>query len=155
MTYITKSEFARQHGFSKQYVTELIRKGIIEEEENGLLNSEKSDHNLFVRRSIKQNTHKHCANANIQELFFQARLQNEIEKGKILKLERAEKEQSLISAEKVQETLFKKGRVIRDALLNLPDRISSLLATIDDASQIHEILTQELRTVLEELSNAV
>jgi hypothetical protein len=55
----------------------------------------------------------------------------------------------------VQETLFKKGRVIRDALLNLPDRISSLLATIDDASQIHEILTQELRTVLEELSNAV
>jgi hypothetical protein len=48
MTYITKSEFARQHGFSKQYVTELIRKGIIEEEENGLLNSEKSDHNLFV-----------------------------------------------------------------------------------------------------------
>jgi hypothetical protein len=35
---------------------------------------------------------------------------------------------------------------------NGPDRVSSLLATISDASQIHEILMKELREVLEELS---
>lgn len=154
MTYITKSEFARRHGFSKQYVTELIRKGIIDEEKSGLLNSEKSDQDLFIRRSINQNTHKHGSDANrLQELFFQARLQNEIEKGKILKLERAEKEQSLISADKVQETLFRKGRVIRDAFLNLPDRVSSIIATMQDAREIHILLTKEIRTILEELSN--
>lgn len=45
------------------------------------------------------------------------------------------------------------GRIIRDGILNVPDRVSALLATINDASQIHEILTKELRLVLEELSN--
>ena len=151
MTFVTKSEFARQHGFSKQYVTELIRKGIVEEEANGLLNQEKADRCLLLRRS---NIHKRTSDAGkLQELFFQARLQNEIEKGKILKLERAEKEQSLVSANKVQETLFRKGRVIRDALFNLPDRISSVIATMRDAREIHTLLTTEIRTILEELSD--
>lgn len=61
----------------------------------------------------------------------------------------------LVPIDEVRSTFYAKGRIVRDGILNIPDRISSLLATIDDASQIHEILTQELRTVLEELSNAV
>lgn len=154
MASITKSEFARRHGFSKQYVTELLHEGIIEEESNGLLDSEKADYDLLVKRSTRQTIRKHDSNnSKLQELFFKARLQNEIEKGKLLKLETAEKEQSLISADKVRETLFKKGRVIRDAFLNLPDRVSSIIATMQDAREIHILLTKEIRIILEELSN--
>jgi len=58
----------------------------------------------------------------------------------------------LVSVEEVRNTFFGKARVVRDGILNIPDRISSLLATINDSSKIHEILTQELRMVLEELS---
>ena len=58
----------------------------------------------------------------------------------------------LVSAEKVRQAMFAKGRIIRDGILNVPDRVSSLIATINDASQIHEILMKELREVLEELS---
>lgn len=58
----------------------------------------------------------------------------------------------LISAEKVRNAMFAKGRIIRDGILNVPDRISALLATINDAAKIHEILTKELREILEELS---
>lgn len=147
MTLITKSEFAKRHGFSKQYVSELLRKGAIQEEPNGMLDAENADYTLSLRSK-----HKGKTSHEVQELYVRARLQNEIEKGKILKLERAEKERSLISADKVQETLFSKGRVIRDAFLNLPDRVSSQLE-MQNAQTIHATLTKEIRTILEELSN--
>ena len=159
MALISQAEWARRQGFSKQYVGKLIKLGKIKLTD-GKIEEYTANAELENQRNIDLPQHRkgggtYFVQDDIHKLLVKTKLKNEIEKGKILKLERAEKEQSLISAEKVQETLFKKGRVIRDALLNLPDRISSLLATIDDASQIHEILTQELRTVLEELSNAV
>ena len=58
----------------------------------------------------------------------------------------------LLPADKVYNAMFAKGRIIRDGILNIPDRISSLLAGIDDSAKIHEILTKEFREVLEELS---
>ncbi len=152
MTLITKSEFARRHGFSKQYVTELMRTGVLEEV-NGQVDEDDANYALSLKQAIgRERRAKNVQKGNLQELYIRAKLQNEIEKGKILKLERAEKEQSLISTDKVQETLFRKGRVIRDAFLNLPDRVSSQLE-MQSAYTIHTILTKEIRTILEELSN--
>jgi hypothetical protein len=37
-------------------------------------------------------------------------------------------------------------------MMNIPDRISSLLANENDAAKIHEILSKEIREVLTELS---
>lgn len=153
MAFITKSEFARRHGFSKQYVTELIRTGVIQEI-NGKLDEDDADYSLSLKQAMgREKRAKNARKSDLQELYIKAKLKNEIEKGKILKLERAEKEQSLISADKVQETLFRKGRVIRDAFLNLPDRVSSIIATMQDAGEIHILLTKEIRAILEELSN--
>jgi hypothetical protein len=89
---------------------------------------------------------------NINELFAKARLKNEIERGKILEARAKTEIGRLIDAEEVRKTAFAMGRIIRDGILNIPDRVSALIATISDASQIHEILTNELRQVLEELS---
>lgn len=152
MALITKSEFARRHGFSKQYVTELIRTGVLQEV-NGQLDEDDADYALSLKQAIgREKRAKNVQKGNLQELYIRAKLQNEIEKGGILKLEKAEKEQSLISADKVQETLFHKGRVIRDAFLNLPDRGSSQLE-MQSAYTIHTTLTKEIRAILEELSN--
>lgn len=149
MTMITKTEFARRHGFSPQYVTELLRRGILQEGDGGLLNAENADYALSLRKNLTHS--KTEKKAELNELYIQARLQNEIEKGKLLKMETAEKEQSLIPADQVRETLFTKGRVIRDALMNIPDRISSLVASIDDESKVHDIISAEIRLCLEEL----
>jgi hypothetical protein len=40
---------------------------------------------------------------------------------------------------------FNKARIVRDSLMNIPDRVASLLAIIDDAHKIHEVLLQEIR----------
>lgn len=148
--YITKTQFAKKHGFSKQYVSELLRDGVLHEENNGLLDEENADYALSLKHSMSQRAGSN--KSKLQELFIRAKLQNEIEKGKLLKLETAEKERSLISSDKVKETLFRKGRMIREAFMNLPDRVASVLE-MQDARTIHITLTKEIRTILEELTS--
>ncbi|GHT95553.1 hypothetical protein FACS1894122_13150 [Alphaproteobacteria bacterium] len=77
---------------------------------------------------------------------------NEIERGKLLEAKVKSEIGELVSAEAVKNAMFAKGRIIRDGMMNIPDRVSSLLATINDASKIHEILSNEIREVLTELS---
>lgn len=150
MGYITKTQFAKKHGFSRQYVTELLRDGVLQEESNGMLDEENADYALSLKQSMSQQTR---GNKNkLQELFIRAKLQNEIEKGKLLKLETAEKEKSLISVEDVRRVVYERSRAVRNAILNVPDRVASLLASITDPVELHQILMKELRTALEELS---
>ena len=150
MSFITKTQFAKKHEFSKQYVSALLRNGVLQEENNGLLDEENADYALSLKRAMSQQAR---GNKNeLQELFIRAKLQNEIEKGKLLKLETAEKEQSLIPVDNVKDTLFRKGRMIREAFINLPDRVASVLE-MRDARTIHITLTNEIRAILEELTD--
>jgi hypothetical protein len=146
MGYISKTNFAKKHGFSKQYVSELLREGVLQEESNGMLDEGNADYALSLKQQSRGNKGK------LQELFLKAKLQNELERGKLLKLETAEKEQSLISAEQVKDTLFRKSRAIREAFMNLPDRIASALE-MQDKRTIHITLSKEIRSILEELTS--
>ncbi len=146
MAYISKTNFAKKHGFSKQYVSELLREGVLQEESNGMLDEGNADYALSLKQQSRGNKGK------LQELFLKAKLQNELERGKLLKLETAEKEQSLISAEQVKDTLFRKSRAIREAFMNLPDRVASALE-MQDKRTIHITLSKEIRSILEELTS--
>ncbi len=146
MALITKTQFAKKHGFSKQYVSELLREGVLQEESNGMLDEGNADYALSLKQQSRGNKSK------LQELFLKAKLQNELERGKLLKLETAEKEQSLIPAEQVKDTLFRKSRAIREAFTNLPDRVASVLE-MQDARTIHITLSKEIRSILEELTS--
>ena len=146
MALITQAEWARRQGISREAVRKQVQRGQLH------LVDGKVDE-IQAQKDILKNNRDKKVSASTKELLLQAKLENEIERGRILKLERLEKEQSLISADKVKETLFRKGRVIRDAMLNLPDRVSSVVATMQDAGEIHILLTKEIRAILEELSN--
>jgi hypothetical protein len=146
MGYISKTNFAKKHGFSKQYVSELLREGVLQEESNGMLDEDNADYALSLKQQSRGNKSK------LQELFLKAKLQNELERGKLLKLETAEKEQSLIPAEQVKDTLFRKSRAIREAFTNLPDRVASALE-MQDKRTIHITLSKEIRSILEELTS--
>jgi hypothetical protein len=156
MALITQAEWARRQGFSKQYVNNLVKSGKIklidgmidERIANAVLASQR-DPNLPRRR----NGGGICEQPeDMHDLLVRTKLKNEIERGKILEAKAKEQLGRLVSAEKVRHAMFAKGRIIRDGILNVPDRVSSLLATINDASKIHEILTKDLREVLEELA---
>lgn len=84
--------------------------------------------------------------------YHEARTLAQRYKAALLKIELDEKTARLVEAEVVKSTAFSKARTLRDALLNIPDRISPVLAAETDQLKTSDILIQEIRQVLEELS---
>jgi hypothetical protein len=158
MSLISQSEWAKRQGFSKQYANTLIRSGQIplsnglvdEERANAILASIRNP-NQPIRR--KQSAERRINPENdLPTLLLKTRIKNEVERGKLLEAKVKSEIGQLVSLEDVKKVAFARGRIIRDSMLNIPDRISFLLATENDASKIHEILTKEIREALEELS---
>ncbi len=94
-----------------------------------------------------------AAQAGTSGLSFQeARTLKERFKTALLKITLDEKTGRLVEAEQVKVAAFNKARLVRDALLNIPDRISPILAAESDQGRVTELLIGEIRQVLEELS---
>ncbi len=153
MPLITKADWARKHGFSRSYVSKLIRHGKIDVLENGMLDEFVA--NAMLRGSkdpdqpIRRNGERRD---DIYELLAKTRLKNEIEKGRLLEAKVKSEIGKLLPIDSVRNAMFAKGRLIRDSLLNIPNRIASVLADETDAGKIHDILLDEIRIVLKELS---
>jgi predicted transcriptional regulator len=73
-------------------------------------------------------------------------------KAELARIEVEEAENRLVDAEKVKRQAFKISRAVRDAMLNIPDRLSAELAAEKDQFNIHQRLTSEIRLALESLS---
>jgi hypothetical protein len=158
MALIKQSEWARRQEFSRQYANTLIKTGQIplvdglvdEEQANAILASIRNPNQPIRRNQFMENKIQH--GDDLPTLLLKTRIKNEIERGKLLEAKVKSEIGELVSAEAVKNAMFAKGRIIRDGMMNIPDRVSSLIATISDASQIHEILSNEIREVLTELS---
>lgn len=72
-------------------------------------------------------------------------------KARLAKLEFEEKSGKLIDAEKVRLEQFTAGRMIRDAIMSVPDRISAKLASITDPHTVHRELHAELVAALDRI----
>ena len=69
-------------------------------------------------------------------------------RAKMAKLEYEEKSGTLTEAAKVRQDAFKAGRIIRDELLAIPDRMADVLAAEDDPRKVRELLQEELEAIL-------
>ena len=159
MPLISQAEFARQQGVSKPYITKLIKKGVIK------LRNKKVDTEQAVA-AIKANAEPSTAlrtesppevisppaNAGGPVDFVTARTMREAFKAKLAKLEYEEKSGTLTSVSQVKDDAFKAGRIIRDELLAMPDRLCDVLAAEEDPRTIREVLFAELENVLTRIS---
>ena len=64
------------------------------------------------------------------------------------KLELDEKEGRLVDAKEVESAAYDAARLLRDAILNVPDRISSILFVSKTEDGVRKILDDELRSAL-------
>lgn len=159
MTLITQTEFAREIGVSKQYVCYLVKQGIVELK-NGLVDREQANEALEVTRDPSQplrrkNGENGDGRKNTNELstmLLKTRIKNEVERGKLLEAKAKAEIGELVSVEEVKREAFNTARVVRNNLLNIPDRVSALLASISEAEKIHEKLSEEIKIALESLS---
>ncbi|GHS94932.1 hypothetical protein AGMMS49949_09020 [Alphaproteobacteria bacterium] len=165
---ITQSEWARQEGFSRQYVGYLLKQGHISLVD-GLVDTDQAEAALAALRNpsralFRKGTptseapqdkgqRKAASPTELSTALLKTRIKNEVERGKMLEIEAKVKTGQYVDAEIVAKQAFQVGRMVRDSLQNIPDRVSSLLASLSDAHQIYDILTKEIRLALESLSS--
>lgn len=88
--------------------------------------------------------------------YSQSRAVREAYNARLARIEYEVKTGKLISADKVKAEAYRTARTVRDALLNIPDRISAQVAALADVqtAQIHDLISTEIRLAMEELVNA-
>jgi hypothetical protein len=78
-------------------------------------------------------------------------LDKEIWTAKLKKLEYQLKSGALVPVEDVKSQAFGRARAVRDSIMNVPDRVASVLAAESDPVRVAAILDAELRQALESL----
>lgn len=86
--------------------------------------------------------------------YSKARAARETYVAQIKRLEFEELSGSLVRVDEIQRQITEAVRATRDAILNLPNRISAELASETDPHQVHVRLSAELTQALEELASA-
>jgi hypothetical protein len=84
--------------------------------------------------------------------YFRARAIRESYLARLAKIEFEEKTAKLVSRDEVQVAAFTRGRVVRDNLLNIADRLAATLAAESDVDRVHRILSNEIRMALDVLA---
>ena len=85
---------------------------------------------------------------------MKTRIKSEVEKAKLLEIKARVEAGKYVDADEVKVAAFNKARVVRDALMNIPERLAAVLAAETDASRVHAMLTSEIRAALEDLAGA-
>ena len=74
---------------------------------------------------------------------------------RLAKIQYEEKLGKLINRDEVQVERFNTNRIIRDGVLNIPDRVSAQLAAETNEKKVHEILTTEIRNALNGIADSL
>lgn len=86
--------------------------------------------------------------------FNESKAKSEHFRAELARLDLETKEDQLVEASRVEREAFTVARSVRDALNTIPDRVSNQLAAESDPVIIHQYLSEEIRKVLERLTNA-
>ncbi len=87
--------------------------------------------------------------------YLRARAVNETFKAKVSQLEYEERSRKLIPAARASEYAATFSAIVKDALMSMPDRLTPMLAAVDDEKAIHRMLVAEVTTVLKKVNKAV
>lgn len=88
-----------------------------------------------------------------QAAYLEARARREQFDAKQSELDYLKAVGLVVSASEVREAMFRRYRTLRDKLLNVPDRVATILAAERDPVAVHKLLTDEIKRVLNELSD--
>ena len=168
---VSQAEYARQRGVSRQYIGQMVSKGVIELK-NKKVDPTQADKALASVReparperrsqtktepapspvSLPSDTPQLPQRGDLSTLLLKTRIKSEVEKAKLLEIKARVEAGKYVDADEVKVAAFNRARVVRDALLNIPERLAAVLAAEEDASRVHALLHAEIRSALEDLS---
>ena len=86
--------------------------------------------------------------------YAKARAVREVYNAQNAKLDLDLKRGELVRADEVRIAAFSMARKTRDQLIALPERLSTLLAATEEASEVHKILEEEIERICLEIADA-
>ena len=163
--------YARHRGVSHVAVLKAIKSGRIEKEADGTIDAGKADAALSRNTNKAQQRQRqteatvaaHAAAenhvgppiVNSGPSYAQSRAVKEAYLARLAKLSYEEKSGSLIKIDAVKVSWFNILRVLRDRVLNLPDRLAPIVAAETDPKKIRDLLEEDLRLILNDAADAI
>ncbi len=148
---ISQAEYARVRGVSRTAIHKHVKNGTITLVQR-LIDPDKADQQL--RESLD---HEHLVRLNLTE-GYNPEEDLTIKQAKALKEQYQAKLAELVYKEKAGEFIKEKGvrdaneniyRVFRDRMLNIPNRISAILAAEESQEKVFELLDKEIKRAIE------
>ncbi len=162
---ISQAEYARQRGVSRQYVGQMVAKGVIKltgrkvdmDQANAALAAirepVRSERRAEAPAAVPEVPALPRAGGDLPTLLLKTRIKSEVERAKLLEIKAKVEAGKYVDADDVKVAAFNKARVVRDALLNIPERLAAVLAAETEKQRVHEMLITEIRAACEELSD--
>lgn len=164
MTYLSAKAYAKHRGVTLPAVMVAITSGRLKDSVRKQgpgyrIDVEKADAEWAANTDSGSGTPGHMASQqppverdDDQPISYaEARAQHERFKARLAQLELEQREGKLVEAEEVKREAFRVARIVRDALLNLPDRVAGELAAETNQFKVHQRLSNEIRRALEDL----
>ena len=160
---VTQTALAQLLGVSRQYIGKLIKQGKLHYVEGTKkldpaecakalealrdpARKSKADQAIGVGATTWAGT-----DGEVIPSFAEAKAAKEYWQAKLARLKYEEESGQVISKDQVSSKAFDAGRIARDNLLSIPARLMDVLAVETDPRQIHSLLEEDIKKVLDEL----
>jgi len=169
MPIVSFSEYARQRGISAAAVTKAVKEGrllkaiIVGSKNKRSIDTEVADAEWA---GSTDNTTGAPAHANPRghsggmreavasddtPTFMESKAKRESFLAELARLEYEQKSGTLVQVDDVKRESFRVARIVRDSMLNIPDRVAAELAAETDPFKVQQRLSAEIRLALIEL----
>lgn len=137
--WITISECAKAYEVSDQTIRDWIADKIVHKPIHGQLNFSQIIKEVYLhQRMLIEGKAAGSAGGRYQEA-----------KAAMAELELRERTGDLVNADEVRKAVFELARSCRDALENIPSRVSAIIAAESDQNKVKETLTREIWQALQ------
>jgi hypothetical protein len=159
MPNMTMRAYARRRGVALAAVQKAIASGRISTQPDGSIDPEIAD--VHWAENTRWGASNIMNGAQVggdssgrkPSEYAEARAERERYAAQLAKLKYEERAGGLVRSDQVQQALFKTFRDFRDRMQNIPDRLAATIAAETDPAVIHQILSAEIRTALNDFAD--
>jgi len=145
---VSQAEYARMKDVSKVYIGRLVKNGTITLDDSGKIDPDLADKQIENAMPEGIGVKKKKSSSK-KSSFSEAKTHEKRIQVSLLELSYQEKAGELVKAKDVEVAAFSEARKLRDNMLNIPDRISALVAAEDDENVVRQIITDEIEKGLQ------
>ena len=145
--------YAKLRGVSDAAVRKAIAAGRISKLADGTIDPKTADREWDSNSDPAQKPAVEAVSSGTGSSYQQSRAIKEAYEARLKKLEFETKSGKLIPISEVQIEAFNAARIVRDRLLNIPDRVIPIIAGKTDIHEMKETLRKELLKSLENLAD--